>query len=424
MAWGLLTSPHRQRKVSLSRMMYDAYQSYADVSNRLRLAAASGERLLRLWKSTPYASPARCFQAYCELVALLGFTHKRPHYGIDQIATHDGSMVDIVEEPVYATPFATLLRFSRKDAENLPRVLLVAPMSGHFATLLRGTIRTLLQDHDVYVTDWINTRDIPLADGVFGMDEFVQHLIDFIRFLGSPAHVVAVCQPTVAALAAVAAMAEDDDPAQPASLTLMAGPIDTSVSPTKVNEFATSKPIEWFRDNVIGVVPRGLPGAGRKVYPGFLQIAGFMSMNVDRHANAFMDMFRHRVEGDHEKADRIRTFYEEYFAIMDLDARFYLETIDAVFHKNALSAGKLLFKGRPVTPRAIKKTFLLTVEGEKDDICAVGQTLAAQDLCSGLRPYMKAHHLQAGVGHYGVFNGKRWDNQIYPVLRDHIQNSV
>ncbi|MBY6242195.1 polyhydroxyalkanoate depolymerase [Methylosinus sp. Sm6] len=405
-------------------MMYDAYQSYADVSNRLRLAAASGERLLRLWKTAPYASPLRCFQAYCELVALLGFTHERPSFGIDQISTHDGAVIDIAEEAVYSTPFCTLLRFARKDVENLPRVLLVAPMSGHFATLLRGTLRTLLQDHDVYVTDWINTRDVPLSQGVFGMDEFVQHLIDFIRFLGAPSHVVAVCQPAVAALAAVAVMAKDDDPAQPASLTLMAGPIDTSVSPTKVNEFATSKPIEWFRDNVIGVVPRGLPGAGRKVYPGFLQIAGFMSMNVDRHANAFMDMFRHRVEGDHEKADRIRTFYEEYFAIMDLDALFYLETIETVFHKNALSAGKLLFKGRPVTPRAIKKTFLLTVEGEKDDICAVGQTLAAQDLCSGLRPYMKSHHLQAGVGHYGVFNGRRWDNQVYPTLRDHIQNSL
>lgn len=405
-------------------MMYDAYQSYADVSNRLRLAAASGERLARLWKSTPYASPLRCFEAYCELVSLLGFTHVRPDYGVTQITTHNGAVVDVIEEPVYATPFCQLLRFVRKDAENLPRVLLVAPMSGHFATLLRGTIRTLAQDHDVYVTDWINTRDIPLSQGVFGMDEFVQHLIDFLRFLGPPAHVVAVCQPTVAALAAVAIMAEDNDPAQPASLTLMAGPLDVSVSPTKVNEFAVSKPIEWFRSNVIGTVPRMLPGAGRRVYPGFLQISGFMSMNAERHANAFIDLFRHRVEGDHEKADRIRTFYEEYFAIMDLDADFYLQTIETVFHKNALSAGSLLFKGRKVTPRAIKKTFLLTVEGEKDDICAVGQTLAAQDMCSGLRPYMKSHHLQAGVGHYGVFNGKRWDNQIYPVVRDHIQNSL
>lgn len=405
-------------------MMYDAYQNYADLSHRIRLAAASGERLLRSWKTTPYASPLRCMEAYCELVALLGFTHKRPDYEITELTTHNGDVADVVEDAALTTPFCTLLRFSRKDADKLPRVLLVAPMSGHFATLLRGTIRTLLCDHDVYVTDWRNTRDIPLAEGSFGIDDFVQHLIDFIKFIGAPSHVVAVCQPTVAALAAVAVMAEAGDPDQPASLTLMAGPIDTRVSPTKVNEFAMSKPIEWFREKLIGVVPRSLPGAGRRVYPGFLQLAGFMSMNIDRHANAFADLFRHRVEGDFEKADRIRAFYEEYFAIMDLDADFYLQTIETVFHKNALSEGKLLFKGRDVTPRAIEKTFLLTVEGEKDDICAVGQTLAAQDLCSGLRPYMKSHHLQAGVGHYGVFNGRRWDSQIYPVLRDHIQCSV
>ena len=289
---------------------------------------------------------------------------------------------------------------------------------------LRGTIRTLLRDHDVYVTDWRNARDIPLDKGAFGLDDFVQHLIDFIKLMGPQSHVVAVCQPAVAALAAVAVMAEDNDPDQPASLTLMAGPIDTRISPTKVNELATSRPIEWFREKMIGVVPRSLPGAGRRVYPGFLQLAAFMSMNVDRHTKAFVDLFKSRVEGDFEKADQIRAFYEEYFAIMDLDAEFYLQTIETVFQKNALPEGKLLFKGRPVTPRAIKKTFLLTVEGEKDDICAVGQTLAAQDLCIGLRPYMKSHHLQADVGHYGVFNGRRWENQIYPVVRDHIQSSI
>ena len=404
--------------------MYDAYQSYADLSHQIRMVAASGERLLRQWRTTRYASPLRCMEAYYELVVLAGFTHERPDYEITELTAHDGAIVDVAEEAVLTTPFCTLRRFSRKDAGNEPRVLLVAPMSGHFATLLRGTIRTLLREHDVYVTDWRNARDIPLDKGAFGIDDFVQHLIDFIKFMGPRSHVVAVCQPAVAALAAVAVMAEDNDPDQPASLTLMAGPIDTSTSPTKVNEFATSKPIEWFREKLIGVVPRSLPGAGRRVYPGFLQLTAFVSMNVDRHANAFVDLFRSRVEGDSEKADRIRAFYEEYFAIMDLDADFYLQTIETVFQKNALSQGKLLFKGRPVVPRAIKKTFLLTVEGEKDDICAIGQTLAAQDLCSGLRSYMKSHHLQPDVGHYGVFNGRRWDNQIYPVLRDHIQCSV
>jgi poly(3-hydroxybutyrate) depolymerase len=219
-------------------------------------------------------------------------------------------------------------------------------------------------------------------------------------------------------------MAQDNDPDQPASMTLMAGPIDTRISPTKVNEFATSKPIDWFREKMISAVPRGLPGAGRRVYPGFVQLAAFMSMNMDRHRKAFADLFEHRMKGDDAKADQIRTFYEEYFAIMDLDADFYLHTIETVFQKFALPEGNLFFKGRKVEPRAIRKTFLLTVEGEKDDICAIGQTLAAQDLCAGLRPYMKSHHMQAGVGHYGVFNGKRWDNQIYPVVREHIRCSI
>jgi polyhydroxyalkanoate depolymerase len=405
-------------------MMYDAYQSYADVNDHLRAAASSGERFLRALGTAQFASPLRCFEAYCELVALSGFTHRRPEYGITQLTKPDGETFAVSEEVVTATPFCALRRFSRPGLKNAPRVLLIAPMSGHLATLLRGTIRTLLRDHEVYVTCWQNARDIPLERGVFDMDDFIQHLVDFIKFLGAPSHVVAVCQPTVAALAAVAVMAEDADPDQPASLTLMAGPIDTRVSPTKVNEFAMSKPIEWFREKLIGTVPRKQGGAGRRVYPGFLQLAGFMSMNAERHRDAFVDLFKARVEGDSEKADRIHTFYEEYFAIMDLDAEFYLQTIETVFHQNALSEGKLLFKGRPVRPQAIKSTFLLTVEGEKDDICAVGQTLAAQDLCSGLRPYMKAHHLQPGVGHYGVFNGRRWDNQIYPVVREHILNSV
>ncbi len=405
-------------------MMYDAYQRYADLSHPARTLALSSERILQLWGTMQFASPLRRMAAYYELVALSGFTHTRPDYKIGRIAAHGGDLADVTEKAVLSTPFCTLLRFSREGGENEPRVLLVAPMSGHFATLLRGTIRTLLRDHVVYVTDWRNSRDIPTDKGVFGLDEFVQHLIDFIKFMGPESHVIAVCQPVVAALAAVAAMAVNNDPDQPASLTLMAGPIDTSVSPTKVNELATSKPIEWFREKLIGIVPRSLPGAGRRVYPGFLQLAAFMSMNIERHSKAFVDLFKSRLEGDFEKADQIRAFYEEYFAIMDLDAEFYLQTIDVIFQKNALSGGKLLFKGQAVTPRAIKKTFLLTVEGEKDDICAVGQTLAAQDLCVGLRPYKKSHHMQPGVGHYGVFNGRRWDSQVYPVVRDHIQSSI
>ncbi|WP_424361836.1 polyhydroxyalkanoate depolymerase [Methylocystis parvus] len=404
--------------------MYDAYQAYAALLDPFRLAAASNERILSLVGSMRFASPLRGVQAFHEVVALAGFTHKRPDYGIAEVTTENGETVRIREEAVTATPFCTLLRFSRAGAREDPRVLLVAPMSGHFATLLRGTIRTLLRDHEVYVTDWHNPRDIPLDQGAFGFEDFVQHIIDFLKFMGPQSHLVAVCQPTVPALAAVALMAQDNDPDQPASLTLMAGPIDTRVSPTKVNEFATSKPIEWFREKMISAVPRGLPGVGRRVYPGFVQLSAFMSMNMERHRKAFIDLFEHRAKGDDAKADQIRTFYEEYFAIMDLDAEFYLHTIEAVFKKHALPEGNLFFKGRKVEPRAIKKTFLLTVEGEKDDICAIGQTLAAQDLCGGLRPYMKSHHMQAGVGHYGVFNGKRWDNHIYPLVREHIRCSV
>ena len=405
-------------------MMYDAYQGYADLSHPVRMLAGSSERILSLWRSSQFASPMRRMAAYYELVNLSGFTHTRPPYDIHEVKRPDGVSVPVHEKTVLATPFCTLLRFSREDTQDLPRVLLVAPMSGHFATLLRGTIRTLLRDFDVYVTDWHNARDIPLASGEFGLDDFIGHVIGFLRFLGPASHVVAVCQPTVAVLAAVAVMAADSDPAQPASMTLMAGPIDTRIAPTKVNELATSKPIEWFRDKLIGTVPRGLPGAGRRVYPGFLQLAAFMSMNIERHAKSFVDLFKSRVEGDFEKADQIRVFYEEYFAIMDLDAKFYLETIETVFQTYALPEGKLTYRGEAIVPKAIRKTFLLTIEGERDDICAVGQTLAAQDLCSGLRPYMKSHYMQPGVGHYGVFNGKRWDNQIYPIVREHIQASL
>lgn len=404
--------------------MYDAYHAYAQFSDQIRRAAASNERIMSVWGANGAAYPLRCILAYHELIGLAGFTHRRPDYGVTEVVADSGETVPVSETPVLSTPFCSLLRFSRQNGAGDPRVLLVAPMSGHFATLLRGTIRTLLRDHEVYVTDWRNPRDIALADGVFELDDFIQHIVDFVKFMGPQSHVVAVCQPTVPALAAVAAMAQDNDPDQPASLTLMAGPIDARISPTKVNEFATSKPLDWFQRNMIATTPLGLPGAGRRVYPGFLQLAAFMSMNADRHQKAFADLFKHRIEGDSAKADQIRSFYEEYFAVMDLDAAFYLQTIETVFQKFALPEGTLLFKGRPIVPRAIKKTFLLTVEGERDDICAIGQTLAAQDLCSGLRPYMKSHHMQAGVGHYGVFNGKRWDHQVYPVVRDHIRNSI
>ncbi len=404
-------------------MIYEAYQSFSDVSSPVRTFATNFGDHLKLWDPSSNSTSFHRLSAYYELIALSGYTHTRPDYGINYIKGKDGD-IPITETLVHEGTFCDLLKFSKTDSPPLPKILLIAPMSGHFATLLRGTIRTLLQDYEVHVTDWRNIRDIPLDAGVFGLDEFVEHIMTYIRMIGPATHVVAVCQPTVPALAAVALMAEDKDPMQPASLTLMAGPVDTRVSPTKVNDLANEHPIEWFRDNLIGVIPQRLGGAGRKVYPGFLQLTAFMSMNTQRHAKSFADLFKYRVEGEFDKADAIKHFYEEYFAIMDLSADFYLETIDVVFQKASLAAGTMTYKNRLVDPSAIKKTFLLTVEGEKDDICAVGQTLAAQDLCSGLRPYMKTHHMQPGVGHYGVFNGRKWDNQIYPIVRNHIQASL
>jgi len=324
---------------------------------------------------------------------------------------------------VARTPFATLLRFAKPSAALQPRLLIVAPMSGHFATLLRDTVRTALADHDVYITDWHNARDVPLGAGRFGLAEYTQHLIDFLAAIGPGAHLMAICQPCVASLAAVALMSEDEHPALPSSLTLMAGPIDCRISPTSVNQLAASKPIEWFENNLISHVPWRYPGAGRRVYPGFVQLSAFMSMNRERHANAFRDYYLHLVDGEHDKAAVTRAFYEEYLAVADLPAEFYLETVQQVFQDYRLPRGELELDGRRIDPAAIRRTALVTIEGERDDICAPGQTLAAQDLCTKLRPYMRTHYVQPGVGHYGVFSGRRWQNHIYPVVRDVIHVS-
>jgi poly(3-hydroxybutyrate) depolymerase len=403
-------------------MMYDAYQALADAGDRVRLLAANAESILKTWTNPTHGTPLARMAAYYEVVALAGFTHERPTYNIESVEVR-GETRKVSERIATSTPFCNLLHFQKEGGAEDPKVLLVAPMSGHFATLLRGTVKTLLRDHQVFLTDWVNPRNVKMEAGRFGLEDYTQHLIDFVGHIGEDCHIVAVCQPTVSALAAAAVIAMDGANVQPASLTLMAGPIDVRIAPNKVNQLASEKPFEWFRDNLIGVVPQKFAGRGRRVYPGFLQLSAFMSMNQERHSKAFVDLFQHRVAGDFEKADAIKEFYKEYFAIMDMTADFYLETIDQVFQRCLLPQGQMMFRGRAIDPRAIRKTFLLTVEGEKDDICSVGQTLAAQDLCSGLRPYMKSHHLQAGVGHYGVFNGRRWDTQVYPAVRNHIQAS-
>ena len=399
-------------------MLYQAYQAHSDIMIPVRNWAGTALRTLGqpLTGMADNAALRNLTAAY-ELIARAGLTHARPAFGVDGV-TVGNREIAVREHVALTTPFGTLLHFKKDVDTPQPRVLLVAPLSGHFSTLLRGTVRTMLPEHDVYITDWHNVRDVPLMHGRFGFDDYIAHLIRFLEAIGPGAHVVAVCQPCVAVLVATAVMAQAGNAAQPRSMTLMAGPIDTRVNPTKVNALANSRPIEWFERNLIATVPPRYPGAFRRVYPGFVQLAAFMSMNVERHMKAHRELYDHLAKGEHEKAQATKAFYDEYFAVLDLTAEFYLETVRLVFQDCALPTGKLEWQGGRVEPRAIKRTMLLTVEGERDDICAVGQTAAAHDLCSGLRPYLKRHHMQAGVGHYGVFSGNRWTNQIYPLLRN------
>ena len=404
-------------------MIYHNFQAFSDIARPVRAITELAAAALAL--PVPGVSRhafLRAAAALCELIARAGLSHHRPAFGIDTV-TIGGREAAVRETAVHQTPFCTLLRLEKEATGPQPRVLLVAPMSGHFATLLRSTAQVLLADHDVYITDWHNARDIGLQHGPFEFDDFIDHVITFLQVLGPGTHVIGVCQPCVAVLAAVAIMAEDADPAQPRSMTLMAGPIDTRVNPTEVNRLATSRSIGWFERKLIGIVPLRYPGALRRVYPGFVQLAAFMSMNLQRHVKAQVDLFCHLANGEEAQAAAIRAFYDEYCAVMDLPAEFYLQTVRTVFQEHALPLGKFEWHGRRVDPRAIRRTALFTVEGERDDICAIGQTLAAQELCSGLRPYMKRHHVQTGVGHYGVFSGRRWSNYIYPIIRNTIYAS-
>jgi len=404
-------------------MLYHAYQAQADLTWPLRtLARAAIPTLTDPTFGISEHPVHRQIAAACEVLRLSEVTHRRPDWAITRVNLR-GEDLPVTEERVLHTPFATLLRFRKASPLPQPRVLIVAPMSGHFATLLRDTVLTMLADHDVYITDWHSARDVPLSAGRFGLAEYTEHLIRFLAAMGAGSHMVSICQPCVAALAAVALMSEDDHPATPASLTLMAGPIDCRISPTEVNKLATAQPIEWFEKHLITHVPLRHRGAGRRVYPGFLQLSAFMSMNKERHAHAFRDYYLNLLAQEHEKTHATRSFYEEYMAVADLPAEFYLETVRLVFQEHALPRGELTLCGRRIVPAAIRRTALVTVEGERDDICAAGQTLAAQDLCSGLRPYMRTHYVQPNVGHYGVFSGRRWKNQIYPMVRDVIHVS-
>lgn len=368
-----------------------------------------------------YTRTGRAVAAGAELLERTTRRYDKPAFGL-ATTTVNGETVPVTERIPYAKPFANLLHFDKPGAADQPTVLVVAPMSGHHATLLRGTVQALLPDHNVHITDWIDARRVATSAGTFGLDDYIDYVIDFIHHLGPNTHVIAVCQPAVPVLAAVSLMAAAGDPVQPRSMTLMGGPIDPMANPTVPVKLATSRPLSWFERTVITTVPAWYPGAFRRVYPGFVQLSGFMSMNLDRHIGEHVGLFRHLVRGDGESAESHRRFYDEYLSVMDLPADFYLETISTVFQRHALANGTMTSRGKPVEPAAITRTALMTVEGQLDDISAPGQTLAAHRLCSNLPEPMHTRHFQEGVGHYGIFNGKRWREHILPKVRAFIRS--
>jgi len=399
-------------------MLYQAYQLQDDLAALFRSSARWAMGTFGNGMSLP-APVGSHFMAALAMISRFELTHTRPAFGISNVRVGNRD-VPVTEEVVLDLPFGKLLHFAKDVDTPQPRIMIVAPLSGHFSTLLAGTVRTMLVDHDVYITDWVNARDVPVDAGTFGVDDYVDYLIKFFETIGPGSHVLAVCQPCVQTLAAVAVMSADGNPATPISMTLMAGPIDPRESPTEVNELAVAKSLSWFENSVIHSVPKRYKGGGRKVYPGFLQLTAFVSMNLPRHTAAHRKLYAHIAAGEEKEAKKIKDFYDEYFAVLDLTEEFYMETIDRVFQKAELAQGKFTHHGKKVDPSAIRKTALLTVEGGRDDICALGQTSIAHDLCSSLRPHLKRHHLQANVGHYGVFNGKRWEKEIYPIVRNMI----
>ncbi|MDQ4061993.1 MAG: polyhydroxyalkanoate depolymerase, partial [Pseudomonadota bacterium] len=368
---------------------------------------------------TPFG---RSVAAACELFERTTRRYGKPAFDIPSTLV-GGQRVPVREQVVWERPFCQLLHFEKVSSEPRPepRLLMVAPMSGHYATLLRGTVEALLPHCDVYITDWVDARMVPHAAGAFDLDDYIDYIISMLHALGGDTHVIAVCQPSVPVLAAVSVMEEDEDPYAPISMTLMGGPIDTRVNPTAVNRLAEERGTDWFRRNVITKVPFPHAGFMRDVYPGFLQLTGFMSMNLDRHMEAHRDLFLHLVRGDGDSAEKHREFYDEYLAVMDLSAEFYLQTVDTVFVRHALPQGRMLHRERRVDPSRIRHVALMTVEGERDDISGVGQTEAAHRLCANIPASMRAHYVQPKVGHYGVFNGSRFTAEIAPRIKDFIQ---
>lgn len=403
----------------LYHMREIAHASFAPA----RAAADLTGRILR-HPANPWreSAPARWLAAGCEVFDNVTARYDKPEFDLHATVI-DGRDVPVVEEVIQREPFCDLLHFRRLASRADPRLLVVAPMSGHYATLLRDTVRALLPNHEIYVTDWLDAAMVPLADGGFDLDDYIDYVIDFIHTLGPDTHVLAVCQPAVPVLAAVSLMASRRDPLAPRSMTLIGGPIDTRRNPTVPNDLATTHPLSWFEKNLLATVPATYPGFGRRVYPGFLQLSGFISMNIQRHVDAHQEFFNHLVEGDGDSAEQHRAFYREYLAVMDTSAEFYLQTIQTVFQEHALARGVMHHRGERVDPGAIGHTALLTIEGGRDDISGPGQTEAAQDLCSGLPAARKLHYVQPEVGHYGTFSGRRWREQIVPVISEFIRSS-
>jgi poly(3-hydroxybutyrate) depolymerase len=402
-------------------MFYQLYEMNHAAMIPLR-AAADAMRLFYANPLNPLAetTAGRTLAASLEVFERMTRRYGKPAFGLEKTEV-EGRSVGVTEEIVWAKPFCNLLHFRRElpaGRADDHKILIVAPMSGHYATLLRGTVEALLPHADIYITDWIDARTVPVSDGSFDLDDYIDYVIEMLHVLGSRTHVIGVCQPSVPVLAAVAVMEAEKDPLVPASMTLMGGPIDTRINPTAVNKLAEEHPIEWFQDNVIMTVPWPQPGFMRRVYPGFLQLSGFMSMNLDRHVTAHKEFFDHLVRHDGESAEKHREFYDEYLAVMDLTEEFYLQTVDAVFIKHSLPKGEMLHRHRLVETSAICNVALLTIEGENDDISGLGQTKAAQTICPNIPDEMRMHYVQPEVGHYGVFNGSRFRRDIVPRIVD------
>jgi len=410
-------------------MLYDAYEVQRSfLAGASKLAGMSAGWLNNPANPVAYASGSPLIAAALDVFAHAAAPRGKPEFGLHQTVVK-GRKVKVHEEILVREPFGQLKRFVRAGmADKDPPLLIVAPMSGHYATLLRGTVERMLPKHDVYITDWRDAKSVPLTEGTFDLDDYIDYLIHFMEAIGElrgeRPHVLAVCQPSVPAYAATALMNSTRNRWRPKTLTMMGGPVDSREAPTAVNTLATERPLGWFQKNAVATVPLYYPGAGRKVYPGFLQLAGFMTMNLGSHLVSHWEMFKHLVEGDEESATSTQKFYDEYRSVADMTAEFYLQTVDVVFQRHLLPKGQLMHRGNKVDPKAIRDTALLAIEGERDDISGIGQTKAALDISSGVPHAKKKYFLAKGVGHYGIFNGRKWRDKIAPVVEDWIANNA